>query len=113
MLKNDKTLSFMLACSFMQIISTISTSFIEEEHMIWYFVWTSWLVVAMVVTNVTKKESISLFVLLIMSRIVRKLNQTGDQWASLPDISDWLIESHHKLYLSFFFLGGTLLFFSS
>ncbi|XP_065200661.1 GPI ethanolamine phosphate transferase 2 isoform X2 [Planococcus citri] len=102
---SDKILLFVVTCSVMQIVSTISTSFIEEEHMTWYYFWTTWMVVALMNAKI-KKDSISLFVSLIMSRIIRKLNQTGDHWASLPDISDWLIESHHKIYLSLVFGFG-------
>jgi len=44
--------------------------------------------------------------LLFLHRILRKWNQTGDKWASLPDVGDWLVQQEHRAYLSFVLLLG-------
>lgn len=41
-------------------------------------------------------SAIQLFFVLMMHRVLRKLNSTGDKFAHLPDISDWLQEENHK-----------------
>lgn len=91
--------------SVLQILSTVSTSFIEEEHMTWYFLWTSFLTL-MFVRYWSKDTIKSLVTLLIIQRILRKMNQTGDKWASLPDISDWFQEKQREYYLSVFLIFG-------
>ncbi|KAK5612030.1 hypothetical protein CRENBAI_002041 [Crenichthys baileyi] len=37
---------------------------------------------------------------LVCCRLLRSLNQTGVQWAHLPDVSHWLNSSEHKMILS-------------
>ncbi|XP_047209569.1 GPI ethanolamine phosphate transferase 2 isoform X1 [Girardinichthys multiradiatus] len=37
---------------------------------------------------------------LVCCRLLRSLNQTGVQWAHLPDVSHWLNSSEHKMMLS-------------
>lgn len=106
-LRRDPVLLFILLCNLLFVISTHSTSFIEEEHMIWYFYWTSLLVV--LITDTTKKTDIALiFSLLVLHRILRKLNQTGIQWDGLPDIGDWLSLVHNKPYLSIYTILGNI-----
>lgn len=51
-------------------------------------------------------SKLALVGLLLGHRFLRKLNQTGDKWASLPDISDWLKMPEHQVYLTLIFLAG-------
>lgn len=44
--------------------------------------------------------------LLFLHCILRKWNQTGDKWASLPDVGDWLIQQEQRTYLSVVLLLG-------
>lgn len=107
------------------------TSFIEEEHQTWYFFWSSmtFLIFAYTAkvlldyyqkksenaTEVQDKESLTARMdkttkklgprwisLMILHRFLRTLNQTGDKWAFLPDVGDWLSEDSNIEVLSLF-----------
>ena len=80
-------------------ISNFSSSFIEEEHQFWYFVSTTFVLIQAIykaaaisvynITNVVCDCSVYVAILLV-DRVLRILNQTGDKWAHLPDVGDWL-----------------------
>ncbi|XP_053615145.1 GPI ethanolamine phosphate transferase 2 isoform X2 [Plodia interpunctella] len=118
--------------------SFFGTSFIEEEHMTWYFLWNTLMFFVLMRTFVLlvmylakiivvratevqdkpelyKKINVSIavlpkWVLLIgLHRYLRTMNQTGDRWLFLPDTADWLHEPGHELYLQAHLLIGTLL----
>ncbi|XP_037117534.1 GPI ethanolamine phosphate transferase 2 isoform X1 [Syngnathus acus] len=110
-------------------LSLAASSFVEEEHQTWYFLLsTLCLVVFQDVCRKYFREKSGLggeeevlpykdnpkeelysekwlalatppFVLLCC-RLLRSLNQTGVQWAHLPDLGHWLNSSEHKLVLS-------------
>lgn len=111
----------------LHIISLSSSSFIEEEHQVWYFLWLTFTVVILhdlCCALFFKKPSVAIgkrhslekpksgrlllnwLGLLFLHRTLRKWNQTGDKWASLPDIGDWLIQKEQKTYLSIVLLLG-------
>jgi ethanolaminephosphotransferase len=112
----------------LHLISLSSSSFIEEEHQVWYFLWLTFAVVVLYelcCALFSKKPSgpvykshsslekpkparllLNLIGLLFLHRILRKWNQTGDKWASLPDVGDWLIQQEHKTFLSVVLLLG-------
>lgn len=119
---------FLLLGSFLPVCAQLSSSFIEEEHQVWYFLWMSlnilmlWHAVIFFKFNkyncgigkqvslsneqesrnrkVGFKLLVSLIVVLILNRFLRKLNQTGDKWSHLPDIGNYLVETNQKPYLS-------------
>lgn len=70
-----------------------------------YFLW-----VTVAVLHVTENPFIWLLAL-IGHRFLRTLNQTGDQWAHLPDTSDWLSQPHNRPILSAFCLLSVYLFY--
>ncbi|XP_020292494.1 GPI ethanolamine phosphate transferase 2 isoform X2 [Pseudomyrmex gracilis] len=105
--------------------SLASSSFIEEEHQTWYFLYASTVAFLLYhcfrkqfafnrydLTSVKKtgskmnlicgnsghvKLSLKLLLLLIGHRVLRGLNSTGDKWAHLPDTADWLKEDSSKI----------------
>lgn len=112
----------------LHVISLSSSSFIEEEHQVWYFFWLTFAIVI-----VYKLCSVILFKqssfpvskrhtlqetgkptwllwnwlgLLFLHRILRKWNQTGDRWSSLPDVGDWLTQQEQRTCLSVVLLLG-------
>jgi ethanolaminephosphotransferase len=93
-----------------------STSFIEEEHQtVYFFTATAVIVMAasigrkMAKGNVNTLKStkrgfviscaLTLFVLGGF-RVAKKLNQTGDKYAHIPDMSDWLLLPENVAALS-------------
>lgn len=91
-------------------LSLASTSFIEEEHQTWYFLWTTLLLLclrerwrrkAVVRSYVLDVKTCSLLLLCTLHRFLRKLNQTGDKWAHLPDWDDSLRSNQLLLVLVF------------
>lgn len=116
-------------------LSLASSSFVEEEHQIWYFLLNT--LCLAVFQDVCRKyfrerrDSLDedyLFLpskdshpsgkpkseiysekwlalatppfTLLCCRLLRSLNQTGVQWAHLPDVGHWLNSSEHKTVLS-------------
>ncbi|XP_034237411.1 GPI ethanolamine phosphate transferase 2 isoform X2 [Thrips palmi] len=108
--KNLSTITiFLLVGSILHAVSLSSSSFIEEEHQTWYFLWITFLLLASWTNRPIGNEFSSKFALvavLLGHRFLRKLNQTGDKWASLPDISDWLEMPEHQICLTLVFLLG-------
>ncbi|KAJ2948287.1 hypothetical protein O0L34_g7521 [Tuta absoluta] len=117
--------------------SFFGTSFIEEEHMTWYYFWNTLMffvlvrnIMAFVVylskrvrnaTEVQEKpelENKMLFVgvkmvpkwicLIALHRYLRTMNQTGDRWLFLPDTADWLNAPENVFYLQLHLVVGTL-----
>ncbi|XP_013163026.1 PREDICTED: GPI ethanolamine phosphate transferase 2-like isoform X1 [Papilio xuthus] len=117
--------------------SFFGTSFIEEEHMTWYFYWNTLMffvlirTVVVIVTYLSKRWSgatetqekpeleermssvgvsiLPQWVLLIaLHRYLRTMNQTGDRWLFLPDTADWLNAPENAFYLQAHLLIGTL-----
>lgn len=103
------------------------TSFIEEEHMTWYFFWNTLMFFVLIrtfvlvvvyftkraqgATEVQDKPVLEMkmtkgltmlpkWVLLIaLHRYLRTMNQTGDRWLFLPDTADWLNAPENSIYL--------------
>ncbi|CAG4947571.1 unnamed protein product [Colias eurytheme] len=118
--------------------SFFGTSFIEEEHMTWYFFWNTLMffvlvrTIVVVVMYFSKRYSgatevqdkpelesrmsavgigiVPKWVLLIaLHRYLRTMNQTGDRWLFLPDTADWLNAPENSFYLQAHLVIGTLL----
>ncbi|XP_075981249.1 phosphatidylinositol glycan anchor biosynthesis class G isoform X2 [Anticarsia gemmatalis] len=117
--------------------SFFGTSFIEEEHMTWYFFWNTLMFFVLVRTLVivimylSKKMTgatevqdkpelaqrmtavgvgiVPKWVLLIaLHRYLRTMNQTGDRWLFLPDTADWLNAPENAFYLQAHLVIGTI-----
>jgi len=77
------------------ILSLFSSSFIEEEHQIWYYLETTQLYL-IVFWSADKwgrsKDLLKPFLLIAVTRVLRSINQTGNKWIHLKDISDFLRE---------------------
>jgi ethanolaminephosphotransferase len=69
---------------FFHIISLFSSSFIEEEHQCWYYLLSTYLLLITI-----EEKSLKNFFLLILSRLIRSWNQTGNKWLHLNDIGDF------------------------
>ena len=93
-------------------MSFFSSSFVEEEHQTWYFYWITLIIYFSydVLRKHDKQKSlkllISLLVLMVSHRILRKLNSTGDKYAHLPDISGWLQDQQSNFGMTIILLLG-------
>lgn len=109
-------------------LSTTSSSFIEEEHQLWYYLNnTSWILLYLMETRhlvaakptekPTPHEKVQLItrnqlkwlLLLCGNLVARRLNQTGDKWLNIADIGDWLQMEEHRV-LNSLFVSASLLF---
>lgn len=97
---------FLTSATVLKTFSLSSTSFIEEEHQTWYFFWGTLAVLQARQSCWVRKDSWLWIATFIGLRIIRMLNQVGDKWAHLPDISDWLNRPCNYVFLSLFFLAG-------
>ena len=76
------------------VFSLCSSSFVEEEHQLWYY----WIPLSYAVLLAgTRKTDLNygsqvatLGVLFVLHRVLREWNRTGDKWAHLPDIEGWI-----------------------
>lgn len=95
----------------MHAASLASSSFVEEEHQTYYFLVSS--LAFLLIWNQKKDRArwenvYRLGSALILLRISRGWNQTGDKWIAEPDIKQWL--NSHRSWLtmtSFFGAMGT------
>lgn len=94
---------------FFFIISVGGSSFVEEEHQIWYYLCNTMFVFftsyefrgrtsAKTFITVTAK-CISFLALHV---VIRRMNQTGDKWINVPDLGDWLHREINQHYLHTF-----------
>lgn len=104
-------------------ISTSSSSFIEEEHQIWYYLNnTLWIILYLIETrhlmNVknpktsrySRVENQLKWILLFVGHLIaRRLNQTGDKWLNVSDIGDFLQMEQNRIWNSFFVCISLLL----
>lgn len=119
----EKSCTFLL---FLHAVSLFSSSYIEEEHQVWYFlistIFTLYLIrcLCSVISDFLKLDAEKqgnmycvgnflynnnnfnnvclLLNLLISHRLLRCWNQTGDKWQHLPDIADWLDKEENAVF---------------
>lgn len=105
-------------------MSLASSSFIEEEHQVWYYFTPSLFIFLAIhnfyinVKNVwqhikplealwTEFWNIKYALIALVSLIgCRRLNQTGDKWRTLIDIGDILTRHENYFYLMFALITG-------
>ena len=83
----------------MYLLSLFSSSFIEEEHQIWYFLEITQLYLILFTAKkyIQLKDLKFIAFLLIVTRLSRMINQTGNKWIHLKDIGDMLREFESKV----------------
>ena len=74
-----------------KIVSLGSTSFVEEQHQTLYFLLTSTFALVTLSKSRSARDLWALLSCMALIRVGRTLNQTGDKWSHLPDLSDWLL----------------------
>lgn len=76
------------------LTSLSSSSLIEEEHQFWYYFSTTLLILM-----AHSHKTVHYVIMAGGLRLLCKLNQTGDKWSHLPDLSDWLTREDNRLVL--------------
>jgi hypothetical protein len=95
-------MKFQVSSFIFYLVSLFSSSFIEEEHQLWYFVELTQVIFIIIeyirlLSNKQKnsnlnKLSIHLIAILCIIRLLRSMNQTGNKWINEVDIGDFLRE---------------------
>ncbi|CAN7997412.1 unnamed protein product [Ixodes hexagonus] len=106
---------FLIFCTVLHGLSFVSSSFIEEEHVTWYFL-TSTIVLLLCWYHYKEQSSMygrlmlyrKAFSVLIILRVLRSWNSTGDKWSHLPDTADWLADSENRHVLASLILVGII-----
>lgn len=90
------------------VVSVGSSSFVEEEHQIWYyFCNTMFAFLAFFeFRGLENFKSFSIatvkcFTFLFLHVVIRRMNQTGDKWINLPDLGDWLHREENQSFMHF------------
>jgi ethanolaminephosphotransferase len=82
--------------------SLLSSSFVEEEHQTFYFIYMTILSV-LIIKHVASRQwglVAQYAVCVALHRFLRAMNQTGDKWKHLPDMSDLINQNENiKFYL--------------
>jgi len=87
------------------IISVSSSSFVEEEHQIWYYLCNSTFIMLTffnyreIELRSVPQVTVKCFAFLLLHIVIRRLNQTGDKWINLPDVADWLHAENNQFWL--------------
>ncbi|OQR78638.1 GPI ethanolamine phosphate transferase 2-like [Tropilaelaps mercedesae] len=74
--------------------SLVGSSFVEEEHQTWYFLSVTIGVAGALLApsmKIGKEELIKVCRVLLLSRILRGWNRTGDKWIHLPVYADYVL----------------------
>lgn len=100
---------FILCCTVLHGVSFVSSSFIEEEHLTWYFVSATIIpILCFYYSRLSMHSTLLTFrkglVVMVLLRVLRSWNSTGDRWADLPDVADLLATNQHVL--AFLILTG-------
>ncbi|CAG9812237.1 unnamed protein product [Chironomus riparius] len=100
---DNDILYLLLIGHFFFTISVGSSSFIEEEHQIWYYFCNAMFIILTFYEFRGRKSFetfftviIQCFPILIMHIFIRRMNQTGDKWINVQDIGDWLHQKENE-----------------
>ena len=101
-IKFDHLMKFQVASFTFYLISLFSSSFIEEEHQLWYFFELTQVILIIIdyiriLSNKQKENNlvkmlVYLTAVLAVIRLLRSINQTGNKWINQDDIGDFLRE---------------------
>lgn len=69
------------------LISLFSSSFIEEEHQIWYYFLST-----MILIRCLERKSLFDVMELFFVRLIRSWNQTGNKFLNQPDVKQYLLK---------------------
>lgn len=108
---------------FFFVISVCGSSFVEEEHQIWYYLCNTIFCFFVFFefrgeknhTAIILNTAVKCFAFLLLHIVIRRMNATGDKWINVPDIGDWFHRDVHEhtlhafIMLSMFASGAWLI----
>lgn len=98
-LKNDKTSSALFGLiTALYCVMMFASSYVEEEHNFWY--WATSIYLSLLFLKTVPKSrttATSVLVAVLLMRIVRRWNQTGQKFAGAPDIAHSFLTTHTSL----------------
>ncbi|KAL2067876.1 hypothetical protein VTL71DRAFT_15974 [Oculimacula yallundae] len=104
--KSFKESAPFLLISLLYGIMMFASSYVEEEQHFWYWATSAWLLLLWI--KCTRKQSqdvvflaASSILILIVARITRRWNQTGQKWAGEPDIARTFFTEHRLTLWAF------------
>lgn len=97
--------------SIVAVLTLASSSFIEEEHQTWYFLCGTLAILSAhrCFSCSDIRSTITYLLAFAGLRILRKINQVGDQWSAHPDVSDWLVKPENTSWLFLTHVAGIVL----
>lgn len=105
---DNDILYLLLLGHFFYTISVASSSFIEEEHQIWYYVCNAMFIILTFFEFRGRRSvesflsvAIQCFPILVLHVFIRRMNQTGDKWINWQDIGDWMHKKENEEWLHF------------
>lgn len=105
---NEKDVLLLSFCCIIHVFSLTSSSFVEEEHQTWYFFGSTFVVLSILKNLHSQKTALEFFILFVILRFLRNVNQTGDKWAHLPDLAAWFLKEENFVFLHAFFIFGLI-----
>lgn len=98
---------------FFFVVSVGSSSFVEEEHQIWYYFCNTLFAFITFHDFRGRKSASSIlvvalkcFAFLVLHVLIRRMNATGDKWINVPDIGDWLHRERNEVSLHLFIIAS-------
>lgn len=107
--KKLNTFTLVVTLTVIQPLTFFSSSFIEEEHQIWYYYGITIAFLAAFLNLKRRTLALEVLICLFMFRFVRRINQTGDKWSSLPDFKQFFKDADNIGYLIAYFVISLLL----
>lgn len=102
----DSSLSIKIVLAVITLIYTITTfgsSWVEEEHYVWYFCATGWIAWSYIISARKRfKSGVTWIICLAVVRILRGWNSTGNKYANGPDVAKYLQLDENASLLWFF-----------
>lgn len=98
-LKNDKMSSAIFGLiTLLYSTMMFASSYVEEEHNFWYWMTSIYLSLLFLKTvPKSRTTATSIIVTILLLRIVRRWNQTGQKFAGAPDIAHGFLAKHTSL----------------
>lgn len=107
LLQSVKTIRFLvILMTSLYAVTMFGSSLVEEEHHFWYWGATGWIAWLYILSARRKfKDGFDWVFVMIIIRVIRSWNQTGQKYAGGPDIASYLSTADNAPYLWFLIIA--------